>query len=147
MRVLLQRVSRASVRVDGEVTGEIGPGLLLLVGVGEGDHEADARALAEKIAKLRIFSDDAGKMNLNVQQVGGRILSVSQFTLYADTRRGNRPSFTDAAAPQLGRELWQSFNACLRELGLEVEEGVFAADMQVELVNDGPVTLWLDSRA
>lgn len=144
MRALLQRVSRAAVRIDGEVVGEIGTGLLVLLGVGPQDTLGVARQLAVKIAKLRVFSDGAGKLNLSVRDVGGAVLSVSQFTLYADLSRGNRPSFAGAAPPELGRSLYEAFNAALRDLGLPVQEGVFGADMQVELVGDGPVTLWLE---
>ena len=124
--------------------GEIGAGLLVLLGVGPQDTPAAARQLAEKIAKLRVFSDGAGKLNLSVREVGGAVLSVSQFTLYADLSRGNRPSFVGAAPPELGRALYQAFNTALRDLGLPVETGVFGAHMRVELVNDGPVTLWLE---
>lgn len=145
MRAVLQRVASASVTVEGRVTGEIGRGLLVLLAVAPGDTPEVAARLAAKIARLRIFSDPAGKMNLALAEVGGALLSVSQFTLYADTRRGNRPSFTGAARPEQGRALWMAFNAELRALGLQVEEGLFGADMQVALVNDGPVTIVLDS--
>ncbi|AFZ65996.1 D-aminoacyl-tRNA deacylase [Deinococcus peraridilitoris] len=145
MKALLQRVARASVRVDGQLVGQVGQGLLILLGVGQGDAPEQAHKLAEKIARLRIFSDDAGKMNLSIVQVGGAVLSVSQFTLYADTRKGNRPSFVDAAAPEQGRALYQIFNEALRAQLLQVEEGIFGADMQVELVNDGPVTVLLEA--
>ena len=147
MRVLLQRVSSASVTVEGEVVGQIGRGFLLLVGVGQGDFERDAESLAAKIAKLRIFSDEVGKMNLSLEGVSGQILSVSQFTLYADLSRGNRPGFSSAAPPELGNRLWEHFNAALERLGFEVHKGIFGAEMQVALVNDGPVTLWLDSQS
>ena len=147
MRVLLQRVSSASVMVEEKVVGQIGRGFLLLVGVGHGDLEKDAEILAAKIAKLRIFSDEAGKMNLALEGVSGKILSVSQFTLYADLSRGNRPGFTGAAPPDQGKRLWEVFNMALERLGIEVQTGIFGADMQVALVNDGPVTLWLDSRS
>jgi D-tyrosyl-tRNA(Tyr) deacylase len=133
------------VTVDGAVTGEIEKGFLVLLGVRRGDTRDDAAFLARKIAKLRVFSDTAGKMNLGVQEVDGAVLAVSQFTLYADTRGGNRPSFTEAAAPDDGRRLYREFCALLRDEGLSVEEGVFQADMQVKLVNDGPVTIILDS--
>ncbi len=146
MRALLQRVTRASVSVDGELVGEVGPGLLILLGVGPRDTPETARQLAGKIAKLRVFADGAGKMNLSVRDRGGAALSVSQFTLYADLSRGNRPSFVGAAPPELGRALYAAFNAALRDFGLTVAEGVFGADMRVELVNDGPVTLWLDTQ-
>jgi len=133
--------------VEEKVVGQIGRGFLLLVGVGHGDLEKDAEILAAKIAKLRIFSDEAGKMNLALEGVSGKILSVSQFTLYADLSRGNRPGFTGAAPPDQGKRLWEVFNMALERLGIEVQTGIFGADMQVALVNDGPVTLWLDSRS
>lgn len=145
MRVLLQRVSRASVTVDGQVVGAIGPGLLLLVGVRRGDDLATAEWLAQKVAHLRIFEDEAGKMNRSVLEVGGSALVVSQFTLYADVRKGRRPSFIEAAPPEEARPLVDAFADALRRLGLPVETGVFGAHMDVELVNDGPVTIWLDS--
>lgn len=144
MKALIQRVSRANVRVDGAAVGEIGPGLLVLLGVGPRDDEEVAAQLARKIAKLRIFGDGAGRMNLSVGDVGGAVLSVSQFTLYGDANRGNRPSFTGAAPPERGRALYEAFNEALRGAGLTVEEGVFGAHMEVELVNDGPVTLMLE---
>ena len=143
----MQRVTRADCVVEGRVTGEIGQGLLVLLGVGPADTAAVARSLAAKLVKLRIFSDEAGRMNRSLADVGGAVLSVSQFTLYADTRRGNRPGFTGAAAPDLARALYAEFNAALRELGVRVEEGVFGADMQLTLTNDGPVTLLLDTEA
>ena len=127
------------------MTGEIGPGLVVLLGVGPADTATQAAQLAVKLAKLRIFSDEAGKMNLSVKDAGGQVLSISQFTLYADTRRGNRPGFSGAAAPALANELYQAFNAALRAEGLTVAEGVFGADMKIELLNDGPVTLILDT--
>jgi len=145
VRVLLQRVSRASVTVDGQVVGAIGPGLLLLVGVRRGDDQATAEWMAQKVANLRIFEDEAGKMNRSVLEVGGSALVVSQFTLYADVRKGRRPSFIEAAPPEEARPLVDAFAAALRRLGLPVETGVFGAHMDVELVNDGPVTIWLDS--
>jgi len=147
VRVVVQRVSRARVRVGGETVGEIGSGLLLLVGVGRGDDERDAAWMAEKVSGLRIFENEPGKMNLSVVEVGGGILSVSQFTLYGDCRKGRRPSFVDAAPPDAARELYETFNDLLRAKGLKVETGVFGAMMEVELVNDGPVTLIVDSRA
>lgn len=144
MRALVQRVSRAAVRVDGAEVGRIDGGFLVLLGVGPDDTAETARKLAEKVAKLRVFGDEAGKMNRALPDVGGAVLSVSQFTLYGDVSRGNRPSFVGAAPPELGERLYREFNAALRALGLRVEEGVFGAHMEVELVNDGPVTLWLE---
>jgi D-aminoacyl-tRNA deacylase len=146
MRAVVQRVSRAEVRVEGRVTGSIGRGLLVLLGVAKDDGEADVRALAEKVAALRIFDDDAGKMNLAVPDVGGGVLVVSQFTLLGDGRKGNRPSFVDAAPPEAANEHYERFCALLREKGLPVGTGVFRAHMDVELVNDGPVTILLDTR-
>lgn len=144
MRALVQRVTRASVTVADEVVGRVDAGLLVLLGVGHGDDVDTARRLAAKLARLRVFSDEAGKMNRSVLDVGGAVLSVSQFTLYGDARGGNRPSFTASAPPELGRDLYEVFNAALRDLGLTVEAGVFGAHMKVELVNDGPVTLMLE---
>ena len=145
MRVLLQRVSRASVAVNGEIVGQIGQGLLVLLGIGHGDSEAQIKTLTEKIVHLRIFEDDAGKMNLSLLDIGGEALVVSQFTLYADMRRGRRPGFTDAAPPAIAEPLVERFKDALAAYGLKVEGGIFGAYMQVELLNDGPVTLWLDS--
>jgi D-tyrosyl-tRNA(Tyr) deacylase len=145
MRAVLQRVSRATVRVEEEVVGEIGAGLLVLLGVGANDTLADADYLAEKIIGLRIFEDADGKMNLPVADVDGAILVVSQFTLYGDTRRGKRPSFDAAAPPEKARELYEYFVEKIRAAGLRCETGRFQAAMQVELVNDGPVTILLDS--
>ena len=145
MRAVIQRVIRASVTVDGRVAGEIGAGFLLLVGVGKTDNPESASYLAEKIANLRIFSDNEGKMNLSVLDIGGSALVVSQFTLYGDTRGGRRPSFIQAAPPQEANCLYEEFVKSLRSLGMTVETGVFQAHMQVELVNDGPVTILLDS--
>lgn len=145
MRVVVQRVSRASVRVEGRVAGEIGPGLLLLVAVGREDSAATANAMAEKAANLRIFSDDAGKMNRSLLDAGGAVLAISQFTLYGDARGQRRPSFIQAAPPELGKELYEEFVKAMRGLGVRVETGVFQAHMDVELVNDGPVTILLDS--
>ncbi len=141
----MQRVARAEVRVAGEVIGSIGRGLLVLVGVGPEDDEDVADRLAEKVRKLRVFSDDAGRMNLALDQVGGGCLVVSQFTLYGDMRSGNRPGFSHAAPPEQAERLYLRFAAALRQAGVPVETGEFGADMAVELVNDGPVTLWLDS--
>ena len=145
MRALIQRVSHAGVTVDGQKVGSIGRGLLVLVGVGANDTEREARRLWEKISTLRIFEDDRGKTNLSLADVGGEVLAVSQFTLYADCRRGRRPSFTDAAEPGLARELYETFCSMVEnDLG-HVERGRFAAEMSVELVNDGPFTVWLDT--
>ena len=145
MRALLQRVTFARVTVGGQTVGEIGPGLLILLGVGHGDSEKDAATLAAKVVKLRIFNDDAGKINLSVREAGNAVLVVSQFTLYADTSRGNRPSFTGAAPPAQAEALYLYFAEQLRAQGLEVQTGRFGADMQVSLLNDGPVTVWLES--
>ena len=145
MRIVLQRVSRAKVTVESSVTGEIGVGLLLLVGVGQDDTEKDADYLADKTMGLRIFPDHAGKMNCNVVEAGGALLAVSQFTLYGDCRKGRRPSFDQAAAPDKARTLYDYFVAQLRARGARVETGVFQAHMDVELLNDGPVTLLYDS--
>lgn len=147
MRTVIQRVSRASVTVDGEVTARIETGLLVLVGIGREDTLRDAEYLAGKIAALRIFPDGNGKMNRNVTEAGGAVVAVSQFTLYGDARRGNRPSFDDAAPPALAQPLYEQFLEALRKAGLDVGAGVFQAHMDVELVNDGPVTLVLDSRS
>jgi D-tyrosyl-tRNA(Tyr) deacylase len=143
MRAVLQRVSRASVRVDGSVEGEIGAGLVILLGVAAGDTEADADRLAAKIAKLRVFENDEGRFDRSLLDTVGAALVVSQFTLIADTRKGNRPSFAAAAEPERARELYDRFCASLRDLGVAVETGVFGARMEVELVNDGPVTITL----
>lgn len=145
MRVLVQRVTQARVSVAGRVTGEIGRGLLLLVCAMQGDSEAEAEKLAGRVAKLRIFRDAAEKMNLSVQDVGGAALVVSQFTLAADTSRGNRPGFSTAAAPAEGERLYEHFAVHLRGLGVPVALGEFGADMAVALVNDGPVTIWMDT--
>ncbi len=145
MRALLQRVSRASVTVDEQIVGQIGQGLLVLLGAGQGDSEAQVKTLADKIVHLRIFEDAAGKMNLSLLDIGGSALVVSHFTLYADTRKGRRPSFTDAAPPALAEPLVEHFKAALAAYGVPVAGGVFGAHMEVELINDGPVTIWLDS--
>jgi D-aminoacyl-tRNA deacylase len=145
MRAVVQRVSHAKVSVNGEVAGEIGRGLLILLGVASGDAPADADYLADKIIGLRIFEDSSGKMNLAVAEVGGALLVVSQFTLYGDVRRGKRPSFDGAAAPQAARELYEHFVEKVRAAGLRCETGRFQETMQVELVNEGPVTILLDS--
>ncbi|HOK31198.1 MAG TPA: D-aminoacyl-tRNA deacylase [Limnochordia bacterium] len=145
MRAVVQRVQEASVTVEGTVVGAITHGLLVFLGVGSGDTSADARYLAKKIARLRIFPDDQGKMNLDVQEVGGQILVVSQFTLYGDCRRGRRPSFSGAAAPDVAETLYQEFVAELQAEGITVATGVFQAHMDVSLINDGPVTLIVSS--
>lgn len=146
MRAVLQRVSRASVTVDRAVTGEIGPGLLILICAMQGDTEAEADKLAAKIAKLRIFKDEAGKMNLSVRDIGGSALVVSQFTLAADLR-GNRPGFSYAAAPDDGNRLYEYFAGRVQAEGIQVQKGIFGADMDVSLNNDGPVTIWMDTTA
>ena len=143
MRAVLQRVSRASVTVDGAVVGEIGHGLLILVCAMQGDDEAKADQLAAKVAKMRIFKDDAGKMNLSVRDVGGSALIVSQFTLAADLR-GNRPGFSTAAAPDEGKRLYEYFTKRMQAEGVPTANGIFGADMDVSLNNDGPVTIWMD---
>ncbi|MET0801626.1 MAG: D-aminoacyl-tRNA deacylase [Actinomycetota bacterium] len=145
MRVVLQRVSRARVSVDADIVAEIGRGFLLLVGVGRGDGSAEAGRLAEKIAGVRLFADEHGKMNLALADVGGEVLVVSQFTLYGDLRKGRRPSWSDAAGPDEAEALLGSLAAALEARGLRVCQGVFGAHMQVELLNDGPVTLVLDT--
>ena len=145
MRAVIQRVSRAKVTVNGQITGEIGPGLLVLLGVGAADARADADYLAEKIIGLRIFEDPGGKMNLSVADTAGALLVVSQFTLYADVRRGKRPSFDAAAPPQPARDLYEYFVEKIRAAGVRCETGRFQEMMQVELVNEGPVTILLDS--
>jgi len=145
MKALLQRVNHASVTVDGKVVGQIGQGLLVLLGVGQGDSEVQVKTLADKIVHLRIFGDDEGKMNRSLLDVGGQALVVSQFTLYADVRKGRRPSFTDAAPPSLADPLVERFKDALATYGLKVEGGVFGAYMEVELINLGPVTIWMDS--
>ena len=145
MRVLVQRVKHASVEIDGNVNGEIGQGLLLLVGFTENDGDKEIEYLARKVLNARIFSDADDKMNLNLQQVSGSILSISQFTLYAQTRKGNRPSFTRAQNPDIASKNYDKFNEKLRESGVQVETGIFGADMQVSLVNDGPVTIMYDT--
>ncbi|WP_417262739.1 D-aminoacyl-tRNA deacylase [Celeribacter sp.] len=146
MRALIQRISEAAVRVDGEIVGQSGPGLLVLVCAMRGDTEAQANKLAGKIAKLRIFQDDAGKMNLSVRDIGGTALVVSQFTLAAETK-GNRPGFSTAAAPDEGKALYDYFTERLVTEGVPSEKGIFGADMKVSLINDGPITIWLDTDA
>lgn len=146
MRVVVQRCSRAEVRIDGTTVGQIGKGFVLLVGVTDGDTEAIADVIAKKIAGLRVFEDAEGKMNLALHEVGGAILSISQFTLYADCKKGNRPSFIRAARPETASPLYDYLNRTLRErYGLHVETGRFGADMKVDFINDGPVTILLDS--
>jgi D-tyrosyl-tRNA(Tyr) deacylase len=144
MRVLVQRVSRAEVRVGDRVTGRVGRGLLLLVGLTHADTEAELAWMADKVLGLRVFADAEGKLNLDVGGAGGGVLVVSQFTLYGDARKGRRPSFVDAARPELAEPLYERFVATLRERGARVETGEFGAMMEVDLVNDGPVTLWLE---
>jgi D-aminoacyl-tRNA deacylase len=146
MRAVVQRVTRASVRVGEETVGAIERGLVVLVGVAEGDTEADARILSGKVVGLRIFEDDAGKMNLDLPAAGGAMLAISQFTLLGDVRKGRRPSFTAAMAPDPARELFERFVTLSAERGIRVETGRFRADMAVELVNDGPVTILLDTK-
>ena len=146
MRIIIQRCSRAEVRIDGETVGQIGTGFLLLVGITHGDTKQEAEYLAKKVANMRIFNDAEGKMNLSLGEVGGAILSISQFTLYGNAHKGNRPSFIKAAPPEVAEPLYAYFNTLLRELyGLTVETGRFGADMKVDFVNDGPVTILLDS--
>lgn len=145
MRVLVQRVSRAEVTVEGRVTGEIGPGLLLLVGIRQGDGDAELEWMVHKLANLRVFSDAEGKMNLSVQDTGGGVLAISQFTLYGDAKKGNRPSYIEAARPEVAEPLYDKFCEQLgAAIGKEVQRGVFGAHMDVELINDGPVTLMLE---
>lgn len=141
MKVVLQRVKEASVTIDGKVNGEIGQGFMLLVGFADGDGPEQIDYIARKIANTRLFEDEAGKMNLNLSQVDGEILSVSQFTLYADTKKGNRPSFAKAQAPELAKTNYELFNEKLRQAGFKVATGIFGADMDVALINDGPVTI------
>ncbi|TQR14797.1 D-aminoacyl-tRNA deacylase [Psychrobacillus soli] len=145
MKVLLQRCRNASVTVDGQVTGKIDHGYVLLVGITSTDSDKEINYLADKIAGLRLFEDEEGKMNHSIKEVEGSILSVSQFTLYADTRKGRRPSFTEAARPEIAKPLWELFNTKLREKGFTVETGVFGAMMDVTFTNDGPVTIMLEA--
>ncbi|AIE60858.1 D-aminoacyl-tRNA deacylase [Bacillus methanolicus] len=146
MRVVVQRSKEAKVTVDGSIVGEISKGFVLLVGVTHHDKEEDAQFLADKIANLRVFEDENGKMNLSLLDVGGEILSVSQFTLYGDCRKGRRPNFMEAAKPEHALNIYESFNTFLREKGLKVETGIFGAMMDVQLINDGPVTLIVESK-
>ena len=145
MKTVIQRVSEASVMIDGSVHGKIGQGFLVLVGIQDADDEETVRKMAEKIFRLRVFEDEAGKMNLSLSQIDGEVLSISQFTLYANCRKGNRPSFDKAGKPDHAKQMYAYFNNVLRELGVHVEEGIFAADMKVSLCNDGPVTIIMDS--
>ncbi|MBQ7631565.1 MAG: D-tyrosyl-tRNA(Tyr) deacylase [Paludibacteraceae bacterium] len=146
MRVVVQRCSRAEVRIDGQVVGQIEKGFMVLVGIKEGDEPEEVTYLAKKVAQLRVFEDGEGKMNLALKDVGGEVLSISQFTLYSDCRKGNRPSFVKAARPEVAEPLYEAFNRVLREeYGLQVETGRFGAAMKVDFVNDGPVTILLDS--
>ena len=146
MRIVLQRCSRAEVRIDGQVVGQIGKGFMLLVGVTDGDTKAEADLLARKVAQMRVLEDAEGKMNLALKDVDGAILSISQFTLYADCKKGNRPSFIRAARPEVAEPLYDYFNDVLRtQYGLQVETGRFGADMKVDFINDGPVTIILDT--
>ena len=147
MRLVLQRVTHASVAVDGVVVGEIGQGLMVLVGIGQDDTVATVKALADKTCDLRIFRDEAGLTNRSLMDIGGDVLAISQFTLYADTRKGRRPSFLGAAPPALGSELYDAFAAAVVARGVRVARGIFGAEMAVELVNDGPMHIWLDSAA
>ena len=146
MRAVVQRVLEASVKVDGTLVGSIGPGLLVLLGVGKGDTEKDLDFMLDKLPHLRVFEDEAGKMNKSLLDTSKQLLAVSQFTLYADTKKGRRPSFVDAMEPDEAKRLYALFCTRGRSLGLTVAEGIFAADMKVSLVNDGPVTICLDSR-
>jgi D-tyrosyl-tRNA(Tyr) deacylase len=146
MRAVIQRVKSAEVRVDGRVTGKIGKGLLILLGVRKGDGESDLSFLTSKIPELRIFEDDSGKFNLSLKEIGGEMLIVSQFTLYSDCRKGRRPSFTDAEDPTIAKSLYEQFISKLRGQGISVQTGEFQAKMEVHLINDGPVTILLDSR-
>ena len=146
MRAVVQRVKSAEVRIDGRVSGKIGKGLLVFVGVGQGDGDTDLSYMASKIPELRIFEDASGKFNLSLRDVGGEVLIVSQFTLYGDCRRGRRPSFTDAAEPAAAKNLYEELISKMKGQGIPVQTGEFQARMEVDLINDGPVTLLLDSR-
>ena len=146
MKAVIQRVSEASVTIDGAVHGEIGQGYLILAGFSDEDDESIAERMAEKIRKLRIFEDENGKMNRSIEDIGGAVLSISQFTLFADCSHGNRPGFSNAGKPEHAEKLYLYFNSVLREKGLRVEEGIFGADMKVRLLNDGPVTIVMDSK-
>ena len=144
MRTVLQRVTQGRVSVDGQTVAEIGPGLVILLGIGQDDGDEQARYLAQKIANLRIFEDDAGKMNRSILDIGGEAIVISQFTLYADTRKGRRPSFTDAALPETASPLVERFVELLEEQGVPTQTGVFGAHMLVDIANDGPVTIWME---
>ena len=147
MRILIQRVLQASVEIDGAEFSRIGPGLLVFAGIEESDADEDIEWLSGKVSRLRIFDDEAGVMNLDVMQTGGQVLAVSQFTLHASTRKGNRPSYIRSAKPEISKPLYEKLTARLsRELGRQVKTGIFGADMKVSLTNDGPVTIWLDSK-
>ncbi len=146
MRIVIQRVSKASVSIDEEVVGQIARGFMVLVGVEEADSQEDVDYLVRKTANMRIFEDEEGKMNISLKDVGGQVLSISQFTLHANTKKGNRPSFVDAARPDHSLPLYEAYNEGLRQEGLTVETGEFGADMQVSLINDGPVTIVIDSK-
>lgn len=145
MKIVLQRVSKAAVEIDGKVHGQINAGFMLLVGASDTDGQEEIDYLVHKISKLRVFSDEDGKMNRSIEDIGGAILSISQFTLFADTRKGNRPSFTGAGNPEHAKQCYEQFNEAMRATGLQVETGEFGADMQVSLVNDGPVTIIFDT--
>jgi D-tyrosyl-tRNA(Tyr) deacylase len=147
VRVLIQRVNRGEVRVEGKIVGSIGEGLLVLVGIGHGDTPETARDMADKVVGLRIFRDQDGRTNRSLTDVGGALLAVSQFTLYADTSRGRRPGFTAAADPAVAIERFETFASAVAAAGVHVERGVFGSEMEVELVNDGPMTIWLESPA
>ncbi|HFI0463672.1 TPA: D-aminoacyl-tRNA deacylase [Streptococcus suis] len=147
MRIVIQKIKSGAVRVQGQVTGQIEQGFLLYIGISPDDDEADLAYCVRKVSQMRLFEDQEGKMNLSLMDVGGAILSVSQFTLYADTKKGNRPSFASAAKPDYAQALYDRFNHLLRDLGIRVETGVFGAMMEVDAINDGPVTIWLDSKA
>lgn len=146
MKIVIQRTKEASVTIEGAIVGEISHGLVLLVGIEEQDQQEDVDYLVRKISKMRIFEDTEGKMNLSIEDVGGEILSISQFTLYAETKKGNRPSFIKAAKPETAIPLYEALNTGLRETGLTVQTGGFGADMKVSLLNDGPVTIIIDSK-
>lgn len=145
MKAVVQRVSEASVTIEGQVISEIQQGYMILLGVKQGDTQTEVDYLVRKIANLRVFEDEEGKMNLGIKDVKGQILSISQFTLLANTKKGNRPSFVEAESPEIANNLYQSFNEGLRKNGLEVKEGQFGADMKVSLINDGPVTILFDT--